>query len=1032
VLNRWSIRTQLLALALAAMVPVTAVIVYDIFATARESKDRAHRDTLHVASAAASSIETFINETELTLGMLAARPLVRALDPTRCDPILREVPVAFPALKFPDLNAVGIRDASGNLVCSIIPDPAPAQVVRQSPAFQQAVRGGRFDLSNGFLSPVTRRWISMSAHPIRGDRRQTAGLIFLRLDLRELQNKLIAQPPGGVVVGVFDRQGKYLMRWPDPDKWIGKEVSNLEIMRQRARDKFQGFETLPGTDGVSRFYAFHPVGDTGWIVAAGVPESEVLAPYRARLLQGALIGLLALMLAIALALKISATIAKPVLDLAQTAAAVAGGDTAARAQVTGPTEISAVATEFNRMLDARERAELDRSTLGAIVESADDAIVSKTLDGVIRSWNPGAAQLLGYMEREAIGRHISMLIPEDRQDEELLIMKRLLNGERVQNFESRRLRKDGTLIDVSLTISPILDAFGRIVGASKIARDISARIRSEKLLKRQADFYAALSQTNQAIVRMHDPAALYAEICRICVDFGHATMAFIALVEDGRAVPTAWAGPIEGYLPGIVIPLGADTPQGNGPIATALREGHPYVSNDIHADPNTRPWRERASRIGSLATAALPFRRNGTIVGVLSLHVREKDFFNPQLVELLSEMAADLSFGLDNFDRIAAQAEAQRQQKVASERFKTIFDATPLATCVVRQSNAQYVAVNEAYSTSFEHSREQLIGRTAHEAGIWAEPRDRDTFVARLLADSMVRDFPARIRTRSGRIRDTLISGAATDFLDEPCFLIINMDITERKQAEDLLRNLNQTLEKRVAERTAELEAANRELDSFGRTIAHDLRSPLRSISRFNEALRKSLPDDDIVNTSFFERIAKNVRRMDDMLTDLLNFARSGRAAIAGVPVDMEKLACAIAEELAAEAVPRPRIVVGDLPRVNGDISLLRQVWANLLTNAIKYSSKVAQPRIEIGARAVGTEIEFYVRDNGCGFDPAYADKLFVVFQRLHGESEYEGNGIGLAIVHRIVERHGGRVSARSAPGEGAEFGFTLPRPPQT
>ncbi|MBS0338264.1 MAG: PAS domain S-box protein, partial [Proteobacteria bacterium] len=994
VLDRWTIRTQLLALALAAVMPLAAVIVYDIVETANAAQERAHRDTMRLAAGTAADLGTFVRDTRRSLAALAQRPQIQALDPRHCDPILRDIPVVFPALRFPDLNNVGIRDASGNSVCSNIANAPPAAAVAQSPAFQAAIRARRFDLSDAIYSPVTRRWISMSTYPIAGPNDDVAGLFLLRLDLRELQERVIGRPADGAAVAVFDREARYLMRWPDPDLWIGKQAGNLEAMKERARTKFTGFDRLKGTDGVVRIYAFHPVAGTGWIVGAGLPEEAVLAPYRARLLQGAALGGFALLFALALALRISAAIARPVRELAQTATRVADGDHSARAPAAGPPEVSMVASEFNRMLEARERAEVVRSTLGAIVDSADDAIVGKKLDGTITSWNPGAARLFGYSAGEAIGRNVRMLIPEDRKEEETLIVDRLLRGERVQNFESRRLRSDGTLIDVSLTISPIRDAAGKIVGASKIARDISARIAAERVARRQADFYAALSQTNQAIVRMHDPETLYSEICRICVEYGHARMAFIALFEDNQVKPVAWAGDHAGFLTGLNGSLDPQDPLGAGPIATAFREERPYICNDFLADPRTVPWRERAAPIGTRATAAFPFRRNGRIAGALSLHVAEKDFFNEPLVALLLEMAGDLSFGLENYDRGIAQAEAHRQERLAAERFWKIFDAAPLAACVVRMSDAKLVTVNAAYCESFEYPRDRLVGRTALELGIWVDPAERARFIDRLQADQQVRDFPIRVRTGSGRILETITNAVQIEFMDEPCMLLLNVDVTERKRAEDMLRDLNLTLERRVAERTAELEAANRELDSFGRTIAHDLRAPLRSISRFNEVLRKSLSE-DAANAGYFERIAKNVTRMDDMLTDLLNFARSGRAKLSGAPVDMAALAASVMEELAADASPRPEIVLHDLPGAYGDHSLMRQVWVNLLSNAIKYSSKVARPRIEVGARPGSGEVEYYVRDNGCGFDPAYAENLFKAFQRLHGESEYEGNGIG-------------------------------------
>jgi PAS domain S-box-containing protein len=260
-------------------------------------------------------------------------------------------------------------------------------------------------------------------------------------------------------------------------------------------------------------------------------------------------------------------------------------------------------------------------------------------------------------------------------------------------------------------------------------------------------------------------------------------------------------------------------------------------------------------------------------------------------------------------------------------------------------------------------------------------------------------------------------------------FTAILRDVTERLRAEETVHDLNVSLERRVAVRTLELESANRELEEFGRTIAHDLRAPVRAIAGFSGALRLALAGTlDPVAENYLGRVEKAAARMDAMVTDMLAFARSARAPVARAIIDMNGLVKAVLDELAGGQANGPEVACADLPPVSGDASLLRQVWTNLLSNAIKFSSKAVHPRIEIGANQNEYRVEFFVHDNGAGFDSQYRDKLFGVFQRLHTESEFPGNGVGLAIVKRIVERHGGHVSAQSTRGEGATFGFSLPR----
>lgn len=253
------------------------------------------------------------------------------------------------------------------------------------------------------------------------------------------------------------------------------------------------------------------------------------------------------------------------------------------------------------------------------------------------------------------------------------------------------------------------------------------------------------------------------------------------------------------------------------------------------------------------------------------------------------------------------------------------------------------------------------------------------------------------------------------------------IDISQRKKMEQEIIELNKELEQRVQLRTEQLEQANRELETFSYSVSHDLKAPLRVIRSFSEMLLNDYADKlDEKGAQFLNRIVSNAQKMKILIDELLEFSRLGKQELKKRVVNLDKLVTEVVQELTHTTQHKANLITHPLGQAEGDDNLLKLVYQNLLTNAIKYSSKKETPQIEIGVQEYGKAKAYYVRDNGAGFDMTYYDKLFGVFQRLHRQDEFEGVGVGLAIVQRIILKHGGKVWANSQVNEGATFYFTL------
>ena len=418
---------------------------------------------------------------------------------------------------------------------------------------------------------------------------------------------------------------------------------------------------------------------------------------------------------------------------------------------------------------------------------------------------------------------------------------------------------------------------------------------------------------------------------------------------------------------------------------------------------------DRADEIGSLARA---FNAMTSTIQATTAALRG---INEELERRVQERTAALDAALDELRR-------------SEQHYRMLFDANPHPMWVYDLRTLNVLAANDAAVGQYGYTKDEYLKMRIDMLRVPAE---------RVLVPAAIRGIdPAkrhhgfyRFCKKNGDPVDVEVISDGISFDGKQARLVLAVDITERKRAQEEVQRLNAELEERVRRRTSELEAVNRELEAFSYSVSHDLRSPLRHVAGYADLLKEEAADVlQDRGKHYLDNITDSIAEMGKLIDDLLAFSKMGRTEMQRTRIPMNAVVEEVVQELSRTTKGR-RIEwdIRPLPDVRGDPAMIKQVWVNLIGNAVKYTRNREIANIRIGYTDRNGEPEFYVADNGAGFDMAYADKLFGVFQRLHHPDEFEGTGVGLANVQRIVMRHGGRIRAQSAVDQGATFYFTLP-----
>jgi hypothetical protein len=758
--------------------------------------------------------------------------------------------------------------------------------------------------------------------------------------------------------------------------------------------------------------------------------------------------------------------------------------------------------------------------LAAVVQSSDDAIISKTLDGTITAWNRGAEKVFGYSAEEAVGKPMTLLLPPERAEEESDILERVSRGESVHHFDTVRVRKDGKKIDVSVTISPVVDSRGAIVGASKIARDITASKVKEEQLRESEDRFRLFIEHAPAALAMFDSQMRYLQVSRrwrTDYGLGERELRGMSHYEIFPEVPERWKEIHRRGLAGEVL-RGEDDrlDRSDGSVQWIRWEVRPWhdrtgeiagivifaeeITERKRAEQDLRESEERfqaiANGIPQLAHMAGPdgafswynqrwYEYTGTTPKQMEgwgwRSVIDSEML-PKVMERWQASIAtgepfDMEFPLRGADGtfrtflnrvmplkdsegrvvrwfgtntdISENKKAQEllaaQARELSVSREALEAQTRMFQLVLDSMGEGLIAADrDGHFLIWNDSAKKLMGRDASDLpseqwtphyqvflsdGVTPCPADRLPLVRALHGESVQVEMMVQ---QPGHGEGVFLEVSARPLKDDHGNLgggvAVLRDITERKAAERQIQTLNQTLEGRVIERTAELKVANKELEAFTYSVSHDLRAPIRHISGFAKILvekfRSSLPAEA---HEHLQHIVQAAHRMGQMVDEMLKLARLGRQALTVKVTGLSSLVKDVVTLLAPEIEGRQvEWKIDELPFVECDPILMRQVFQNLISNALKYSRPRSPAVIEIGQMEKEGEKVIFVKDNGVGFDMKYSDKLFGVFQRLHVAEEFEGNGIGLATVERIIKKHGGRVWVEAEPDRGATFFFTL------
>jgi len=611
-----------------------------------------------------------------------------------------------------------------------------------------------------------------------------------------------------------------------------------------------------------------------------------------------------------------------------------------------------------------------------VLENSMDAILLTSPDGTIFSANHAACVIFQRSEEEicSLGRNGIADMSDPRMS--VLLEERRRVGK--AKGEILMLRKDGTKFPVELSTSVYTDHNG-IVRTSMIIRDITERKQAEEALQKSEARYHLLFENMLEGMSYH----------QVVFDNEKAIDYIYLEVNKAFEVHT-----------GLTNVVGRKVSE----IMPGILKNNP----------------ELFERFGRVAKTSIPEQYETYVAST-------NTWFFTSLYHLTDDIV--VSF----FENITQKKRVELERMESEERFRKAFEEAPMGIAMASLTTGQLFSTNNSLCEMLGYSDEELRQLTFLDV-TYPDDCASDVEAVKNIVEGRIHKHVTEkryIRKDGGIIwglralTKINYSGGKPDYA-----LAMIKDITDRKHAEEEIKKLNAELEFKVELRTAQLEASNKELEAFSYSVSHDLRAPLRHINGYvnllNERYSDELPEKAL---HYLETVTTAAKQMGMLIDDLLQFSRTGRQEVHQTTTDMNILIKEVLEKIKPDTENRKiNWDVQELPEVFGDYSLLKQVWLNLLDNAIKYTRNKKLAEISIGCTVNQENIVFFVRDNGVGFDMKYAHKLFGVFQRLHTQAEFEGTGIGLANVQRIIFKHNGQVWAEAKLDLGATFFFSLPK----